>query len=522
MGARKPILFVSIVVFSAGLLGSSCQHVIPPRHDEAPLRAAACAVDITPVVGENHTDPIYMAGFGNDRHATSVNDPIWARGVVLESGDTKIAMVTLDLVGYFNNEVQTIRSLVDPARGFDYVMVSSTHNHEGPDTMGLWGPDETTTGVDEGYLDFVNDAVVQCVEGADDALVPAAVKFATGDTNGTSLGEWPDLVADGKILEAQTIDLSFFGLGVFDIEGDDGPILNTSLPVMQLRRWVSPQDRFRALLRWLFWRGPFPDLRPLRETIATVVNYASHPEALGSGNTAITSDFPHYMREKLEAKYGGVAIYVSADLGVLQGPLDVDVPDAETGDPVPRRTFEFAERMGEILAGRVADALETHFFWRAAAPIDVATDAFFLEVENPYFAVLGGELGIFGRRELIEVDGIPVVETEVGVVRVGEASFVVTPNEVDPQIANLYREQLGDGPRFTVGLGNDEIGYQMPEAKYNPTCFACVVFVLTGNANLCPAAATLDCGTTMQNNLGPAADPELQSRIGALIDATAP
>jgi hypothetical protein len=62
----------------------------------------------------------------------------------------------------------------------------------------------------------------------------------------------------------------------------------------------------------------------------------------------------------------------------------------------------------------------------------------------------------------------------------------------------------------------------MPEAKFNPTCFACVAFVLTGNAGLCPAAATLDCSTTMQNNIGPGADPVLQTRIGDLIDATHP
>jgi hypothetical protein len=187
--------------------------------------------------------------------------------------------------------------------------------------------------------------------------VPAAVKFATGDTLGASLGEWPDLVADGKVLEELTIDLSFFGMGIVQTEGDPGPILNTSLPVMQLRRYVSVEQRVRALLRWLFHRGPFPDLRPLQETLATLVNFASHPESLGSSNTQLTADFPHFMRESLEARYGGVAIYVAADLGVLQGPLDVDVADATTGDPVPRRTFAFAERMGELLAGRAVQAL---------------------------------------------------------------------------------------------------------------------------------------------------------------------
>ena len=106
------------------------------------LRAAACARKITPVVGVNHSDPIYMAGFANDRTPTGVHDDVWARGVVLESRGRKVAMVVLDVIGYFNNEIQTIRSLVRTP-GFDAIVVSSTHNHEGPDTMGLWGESET-------------------------------------------------------------------------------------------------------------------------------------------------------------------------------------------------------------------------------------------------------------------------------------------------------------------------------------------------------------------------------------------
>jgi len=350
------------------------------------------------------------------------------------------------------------------------------------------------------------------------------MKVATGSTEGASLEPWPDLVADGKVLQELTIDLTPFGKGVLQKEGDPGPILNTSVPVLQLRRFAPVRERARAILGWIFrpWR-PFPDLRPLRETLATVVNFASHPESLGSGNRLITSDFPHAMRERLEAWYGGVAIYVSADLGVLQGPLDVDVPDAETGEPVPRRTFAFADRMGELLAERAAAALARSHHWTAAPEIEAAVDGpFFLEVENPFFQTLGS-LGVFGRREIEEREGTLGVVTEVQVLRIGQASLVVTPNELDPQIGDLYREQIGpDRHIFTVGLGNDELGYQMPEAKFNPSCFECFLQVLTGMEEQCPVLDTLDCGTTMQNNVGPSADPVLQAKIGALIEAVHP
>jgi hypothetical protein len=489
---RTPVLALALAAL--GLLA--------PVHAEAAkqrLRAGACARVITPVVGVNHSDPIFMAGFDNDRRATGVHDDLWARGIVLESRGTKIAIVTLDLIGYFNNEIQTARSLVDPARGISSITVTSTHDHEGPDTMGLWGPDQTTSGADLGYLDFVNEQIAGCVHDADDALEPADLKLATGTTAGRSLSPWPDLVADGHVLEALDVDLTLIGgEGVVHVEGDAGPIINASLPVLQLR--ARP-------------RGG------LHRVIATLVNFASHPESLGADNTLITSDFPHFMRQALERHYGGVAIYMSADLGVLQGPLDVDVAD-ESGATVQRRTFAFAERMGELLAESAIEALDGTKRWQKKARIETASNPLLVGVQNPFFVALS-QFGVFGRRPALADDtGQFFVESELQVIRIGDAQFVVTPNELDPQIGDHYRRLMTKARhRFVAGLGNDEIGYQMPAAKFNPSCFECFLYILFPNPNLpCPLASTLDCGTVFQNNIGPGADQQFQPLFEEMLD----
>ena len=473
-------------------------------HWEPALRAAACRKVITPVVGENHSDPIFLAGFGNDRHATGVNDDIWARGIVLETPETKIAIVTLDVVGYFYNEVKTIRELVDPALGFDSITVTATHNHEGPDTMGLWGPSEFQTGVDLGYLDFVNASVVECIEEANASLVPAEIKFATGSTVGTSLPPEPDLVADGEVLRELGVLEREDGTFTNFIEGDPGPIINPTTPSLQLRRLGT------------------------EEILATLVNYASHPEALGSGNTLITSDFPHYMRENLEGRYGGVAIYVSGDLGVLQGPLDIDVTDPDTGQPAVRRSFRFAEVMGNILADQAAEALDAVSEWDDAPEIEaVTTGPLLAGLENPFFEA-AFTFGIFGRRMLYRPDQMPECtenlcgESEMNAIRIGAAQIAVTPNELDPQIGDVYRAMMtGAEHKFIFGLGNDEVGYQMPENKFNPSCFECAAQVLLGGE--CPFVELndvlddWDCGTVFMNNVGPSADPVLQAGMADLL-----
>jgi len=171
---RRRTLGLILALSSVAMIGFTCPRV-------APMSAGVCAVDISPIspslVDEyeatfgltavvNHTDPVYIAGFGNDRQATGYNDQLWARGVVVDGANGRVAIVSVDLVGYFNAEVETIRSLIDPSAGVDYVVVSSTHQHEGPDTLGIWGPDATTSGIDFGYLDFVNQSVANCINEA--------------------------------------------------------------------------------------------------------------------------------------------------------------------------------------------------------------------------------------------------------------------------------------------------------------------------------------------------------------------
>jgi hypothetical protein len=135
------------------------------------------------------------------------------------------------------------------------------------------------------------------------------MRFAMGSRVGTPLPPNTDLIEDGRVREAYVIPGDAFTPPRAEdviVEGDPSPILNPSVPALQIRSRLSGQ------------------------ALATEVDFASHSESLGSDNTLITSDFPHYMREALETQYSGIAICQSADLGVLQDPLDVDITDPAT------------------------------------------------------------------------------------------------------------------------------------------------------------------------------------------------
>jgi len=498
----------------------TCKRDITPI---SPLLAGAYQAKFGVAGAVNHTDPIFMAGFGNDRRATGYNDRLWARGVVLDGKGGRVAIVSVDLIGYFKNEIDTIRGLVAPKSKIDFVLVSSTHEHEGPDTVGLWGESELSTGIDYAYLDFVNESVADCIDEAAGKLERARVFYATGNSAGLSLGTDPEDdgfgVSDGKVLAGDAALAP----------ATEGRIVDPKLTIMQLTKRNG-----RSL-----------------DVLATLVNFGSHPESMGSNNTLITSDFPHYVRERIEARYGGLAIWMAGDLGVLQGPLDIDVLDPATGLPAPRRTFRFAEVHGTQLADRAITAIDGVRLKKgkpnpsngAPSPkiAHATVDPVAIPLANPYFRFFIA-IGVLDVRRTLYTDGAPDtsvgfpypapfdgiplalgedLQTEVSALRIGDGAIAVVPTELDPQIGNSYRALIqgatGAKHSFIAGLGNDEIGYQVPFAKWDDSCHACAPFILGGVPEFCPVQP-IDCNTVFQNNVGQQVDPKITEAFEQAVD----
>ncbi len=71
---------------------------------------------------------------------------------------------------------------------------------------------------------------------------------------------------------------------------------------------------------------------------------------------------------------------------------------------------------------------------------------------------------------------------------------------------------------FIIGLGNDLIGYQLPEEKWDNSCHACAPFILAGVPEFCPLFPDIDCDTIFQNNVGPEVDPSISGAIEPILD----
>ena len=64
--------------------------------------------------------------------------------------------------------------------------------------------------------------------------------------------------------------------------------------------------------------------------IATVVNFAAHPETLWEFNTLLSPDYVGPLRARLESEVGGETVYLSGPLGAMLTPnVQADPKDVD-------------------------------------------------------------------------------------------------------------------------------------------------------------------------------------------------
>ena len=284
------------------------------------LLGAAGKVDITP------DKPAYIAGYEMNRLSAGVHDRLMARCLVLESGGTRIAFVSCDVIGLPRFQIELIRSQIKSVKPAQ-VYIAATHTHSGPDTLGQWGRDLTTSGVDSIWMASLRDKVAALVESTSSKLQPVGLKFA-------HTTEVPRISKNSRVPQ----------------------ILDTELGVMQV---VGKADH---------------------KPICTYVNYACHPEVLDTRQ--ITADFPHWLYETVESAGGGVCLYMN---GAQGGMITADFDETTA---LKGQNWQAAETIGTSLGKRVNEIIGMTDTLLMEAPIKTEQRIFAVPLENPKFKAL--------------------------------------------------------------------------------------------------------------------------------------
>ena len=358
------------------------------------LRAGVAVRVVTP-------DPLLpvSGGVGPSHPAEKSLGDLTVRALVLEDGDTRVAIVSGDFLGFpsvLGNRVREAVSSIPP----ENILIGVTHTHSAPDCYGF-ADEKGNVSADMEYLDFVCKRMVEAVQEAVEGLQPATLKIATGQAKGKiAYNYYADRLYDPRCDVIQAI-------------GKDG------------------------------------------KPIATLVNYAIHPEVLGSDQGILSPDLVGPLYGRIAAKGGGTAIFMNGAQGGMvtadcRGPNGKDI-----------QTWDECMRIGELLADEAlrivkdAPVQEKPTLFCAAVTIEFPLDSPLLK------AVLeASPLGY----ELSEDETIPA---QVNVVNLGNAQILTIPGEALPNIGYFLKRNMQGEHNLLFGLTNDAFGYILTRVDFD-------------------------------------------------------
>lgn len=393
--------------------------------------------------GNGKFDAVYLAGFHQNRPAQGLHDSLWCRAMVLKNEKAKIGIAVIDAIGFGNDQIARIRKKVAENSDFDYIAVMSTHDHESPDVIGIWGGGILESGIYDEYVGHIIDQAASALIEADEQAEPASITFAQDTSDKLRF-----LVDDSRKPH------------VFD-------------PGLRLMK-VNSQSSGK--------------------TLGTVVSWANHPETLWSKNILITSDFPHYIRKGIEegvkqndstmaVGIGGVALYINGAIGGLMHTSPrFEIPSLLSDSAYKEATFQKAKAQGDHVAIHALKLLQdtTLASYRSISH-DIISKSLYLPVANNKFK-LASLLGVLDKG----YSGWFASRSEVAVWKMGPASFIFVPGEIYPEIVNggiehpiggdfdidpleipPLRERMPGEYKFVFGLANDMIGYIIPKSHWD-------------------------------------------------------
>jgi hypothetical protein len=345
-------------------------------------------------------DPLLpvSGGVGPSHAVNRMEGDLTVRALVLGQEGTLVAIVSADFLGFPAVLGNRVRAAVKeiPAQN---ILIGATHTHSAPDCYGF--PDEAgRTTRDSRYVEQVCAQMITALREAATNLVPARLKIATGEAKGRiAYNYYAEQLYDPRCHVIQALDTS-------------------------------------------------------GKVIATLVNYAIHPEVLGSRAGVCSPDLVGPLYARLAEKGGGTGIFMnSAEGGMVTA--DNRLPGGKEA-----RGWGECQRIGKLLADEalriVSDAPE-----QVSSRLFCAARALSLPVDSPLMRALVKSL-----------PGSPGADatsltTQLNVINLGNAQILTIPGEALPNIGYYLKRKMHGENNLLFGLTNDAFGYILTKEDYD-------------------------------------------------------
>lgn len=419
---------------------------------EKELLAGAATAVITPNLG------VSVCGSMQDRRAENIHDDLTARALVLDNGETRIALVLLDLIAARKEWLGEIKHLIHGYTKIPLsnILISCTHTHSAVTPVDVFQSNTDTT-----YLKWAAPRVADCVRVAVRRLQPARIGWAIGRE---------DRVVFNRryFMTDQKLPSPFPGQ-------TDRVRMNPSVGNKNIVRPAGPIDPDVAVLA--VQKASNPDGQPL----ALYASYALHYVG-GNPGTDVSADYFGVVADLLHEKLGAprrdptqpfVGMLANACFG------DINNIDVRRTTPQPYIYHQMFQ-----VADIVAEAIATAFRgirYRPWVPLRALEQSLDLAVRKPTEKEVQAVREILQRapqgplrtlpeiyaRETVQLaEWKPRFQTPVQSFRIGDLGLVALPGEPFCQTGLNIKAKSPFKQTMLVGMANDYAGYLPTEEQH--------------------------------------------------------
>lgn len=350
-------------------------------------------VVITPPLGS------HMPGYFAGRRSTGVKDELYAKALVIESGETTMAIIVVDAITLQRQQVENIRERISQCTPLlpEQMMISATHTHTGPPIRPTFDGN-----MDEAYNQFFTKKIADAAILAYRKLKPAHIGCGKGQEDGIAFNRryW---MKDGTV---QT---------------------NPGFAHPDLDRAAGPTDPEVLVVR-------IDDLDG--NPIGVVTNFACHPDTVGG--TENCADYPGELSRTIKKALGDqtVSLFILGTCGNIN---HWDFIKSRQPEP------DHYRKMGRILAGEVLKVRDKIDYFGSTNPLTAKIERTFFTIPYVYpteqqvqeaklmlTAETSTDQDRFLAEHLLEVIDDPVdsVQVEIQACRIGELAVVGLPGEI--------------------------------------------------------------------------------------------
>ena len=342
-------------------------------------------------------------GVGPSKLATIKKGDLFVRAMVMEKEGEKVAIVNIDNLGWPAALGNKSRKLIKDIP-FENILIGVTHTHSAPDAYAF--PDEKGNHhADLAYLEWCVVQIADAIKEALKNMEPAHLKIAVAE-------------AKGKIA------YNYYAPDLYD-------------PRCGVIQAIGTKGKNKG------------------KPIVTLVNYAIHPEVIGSSQGILSPDMIGPLYNRIEEKAGGMALFMNGAQGGMI------TADTRLDNGKEANDWEECQRIGNLLADEALRIVANAPLQKNASlycnhkkvtfPIDSEMMRFILK-NSPLS--MGSSNGTS-------------VTTTLNLVNIGSAQIITIPGEALPNIGYYLKRNMPTEHPFLFGLTNDALGYILTKEDFN-------------------------------------------------------